>query len=84
MARIDGKLLQGEDFFTDVPSGTIDGSNVTFTLSQVPSDSSGVKVYLNGLIQIPTTNFSITGQTITMVVAPATGQTMLTTYLKEN
>jgi hypothetical protein len=84
MARIDGKLLQGEDLHVESPSGTINGSNVTFTLSETPSHSDGVYVFQDGLMLIPTTDYSVSGTTITMVTAPANGQSLLALFIKEN
>lgn len=48
--RVAASLLPFSDVFVDeeVPSGTVDGSNDTFTLAYVPSPSSSLKVYLNG------------------------------------
>jgi hypothetical protein len=62
----------------EVPTGSIDGSNVTFGLGHPPSGS--LHLYLNGLRQIPTTQYSVTGPTITMVTAPTPGSTLLADY----
>lgn len=81
--QIDGKFLQ-PDWVHEQPAGTINGSNTVFTLANVPSDSVWVNVYLDGLLQTLTTDYTISGQTITFVTAPAVGQLPRVTYLKEN
>lgn len=54
----------------ETPSGTINGSNDTFTLAAAPSGGRLV-LFLNGVFQKPTTDYTLSGNTITMVVAPA-------------
>jgi len=63
----------------EVPSGTINGSNVTFTLAAPPS-AAGISLFQNGLLLKPTTDYSLSTATITMVAAPLTGDTLLANY----
>jgi len=63
-----------------VPGGTVDGLNVTFTLPDSPSPSTSLHLFWNGLRQTPTTDYSLAGNTITMVLAPAVGSTPLADY----
>jgi hypothetical protein len=49
-----------------------DGSDTTFTLSNSASTNT-VFVSLNGVVQVPTTDFSVSGTTLTFTTAPATG-----------
>jgi len=67
--------------FNEVPSGTIDGANVTFTLANTPTTGT-VQLFKNGLLLIPTTDYSVSGNTITFVVAPPGGSTLLCHYMK--
>lgn len=69
-----GSFADGE-----VPSGAINGSNVTFTLANTPTAGS-VKVYLNGIRLKATSDYTISGATITMTYAPDTGSTLLADY----
>jgi hypothetical protein len=81
MSLIDAQSLKR--FWTDeTPSGAIDGSNTVFTLSSTPLEGEAVDVYLDGLKQIPGEDYSISGVTITFVVAPAAGQTLKVDYIK--
>ena len=63
----------------ETPSGTMNGSNVTFTLSHTPLANS-LTLYLNGVEQISGTNYSIVGSTITYTVAPKATDLMLAQY----
>ncbi len=49
-------------------SGTIDGSNVTFTIGVSPG--SDILLFLARQPQMPTTDFTLSGSTITYAVAP--------------
>lgn len=49
-----------------------DGSTVAFTLSS-SSTTAGTLVMVNGVVQIPTTAYSVTGTTLTFTEAPASG-----------
>lgn len=49
-------------------SGTIDGSNVTFTIPVSPA--SGIILVLARQMQMDTIDYSVTGSTITMTYAP--------------
>jgi len=53
----------------ETPSGTINGSNTSFTLANTPITGS-VHLYKNGQLLSPTTDYTISGSTITMVIAP--------------
>lgn len=67
----------------EVPSGTVNGSNVTFTLTYTPITNS-VSVYLDGFIQTVggENDYTISTATITFTTAPAKGQTVTVSYIK--
>lgn len=67
----------------ETPSGTINGSNPTFTLAATPVAGS-VRLYRNGLRLKATVNFTISGSTITMLSGniPETDDWLLADYLK--
>ena len=52
-------------FTTDAFTGT--GSATTFTLSKAPFSEDGLIVVINNVIQSPTTNFTVSGTTLTIV-----------------
>jgi len=53
--------------------GVSNGANVTFTISEIPTSADAFALYENGVLQRETTHYTRVSQTITMVVAPATG-----------
>jgi hypothetical protein len=64
-----------QGFTTDTFSG--DGSATTFTLSKEPFSEDTLIVVINNVIQQPTTNFTVSGTTLTIVgTAVATGNTI--------
>jgi hypothetical protein len=71
-----------EGWTQETPSGTINGSNKVFTLANTPDDSANVAVHVDGLFQRTTTDYTISGTTITFVTAPALGQDVFVLYCK--
>jgi hypothetical protein len=66
----------------ETPSGTVNGSNVTFTLANTPV-SGTEQVYLNGLLQEPGAgnDYTISGATITYLTAPLSGDRIRVSYI---
>ncbi len=63
--------------FNETPSGSIDGSNVTFTLANTPINSS-LQLFLNGqkLKAGAGNDYTISGDTITLASAPVSGEVL--------
>lgn len=59
-----------------------DGSTTAFNLSHTPVSQNALYVYLNGLKQIVTIDFTLSGLQVTFTVAPATGQKIEFNYIK--
>jgi hypothetical protein len=68
--------------YAEVPSGSINGSNVTFTLAHTPNPSAGLDCRLNGLGQRVggSDDFTLATATITYNAAPLTGDTLVCWY----
>lgn len=64
---------------SEVPSGTVNGSNVTFTLAATPAAGS-LHLYQNGVRLKATDDYSLATATITFVTAPLTGDKLLADY----
>lgn len=62
------------------PSGTCNGSNTAFTLSQTPVASASVLLFQNGIALIQGTHYTISGKNITMTSAPQSTQTLYARY----
>lgn len=61
------------------PSGTVDGVNKTFTLADVPAPGTQ-KLYQNSTRLFVGIDYAISGLTITMTVAPITGDVLRCDY----
>lgn len=55
----------------ETPAGTIDGANVTFTLTQSPDPAASLELYLNRVLMVVGTDFTLAGDTITFTGAGA-------------
>lgn len=64
----------------ETPAGAVDSVNTVFTLSQTPVANS-LQVFVNGLRQNLTEDYSRVGPTLTFVVAPTTGQEVRASYI---
>jgi hypothetical protein len=66
----------------DSPSGIVDGSNTSFTLSAVPDPAPSLAVYRNGMLQKTGQDYTLAGSTIQFVAAaaPQPGDTLLASY----
>lgn len=65
----------------ETPSGTINSSNTSFTLANTPIAGTET-IYLNWLEQNVTTDYTISGSTITYVTAPVTWDVLRVSYIK--
>lgn len=68
----------------EIPSGTINGINVTFTLANTPSPAGSLQLFLNGSLQEDGgvgNDFSLSGDTITFNSAPLAGSSLIAYYM---
>lgn len=78
-------------FRIEVPTGTVDGAvsgvvttgNTTFTLSYAPRSTqiNNLAIFLNGLLQTPNVDYTISGVTVTFASAPLVGDKLLAVYV---
>lgn len=64
----------------ETPTGTVNGSNTDFTLANIPSPTSSLKVFVNGQRMRITEDYTFSGTTITFLIAPPTGSIILVDY----
>ena len=71
----------GTAVVNEVPSGTVDGLNVTFTLANTPN-SGTLQLYLNGSLQHvgAANDYTLSDATITFNIPPNNGATILASY----
>lgn len=61
------------NFFISTFSEAFDGSRTQFTLSNAPTNVQQILLSLNGVVQKPGTAFTLSGSTVTLASAPASG-----------
>lgn len=69
----------GATYFKEIPSGSINSSNTSFSITHTPA-SNTFSVFRNGVMQVPSVDYTISGTTITYLYAPSTGDTLYTIY----
>jgi hypothetical protein len=74
--------IQRTTWVHEVPTGTVNGVNATFTLSQTPNPTTSVMLIVDGLEMKQGTHYTLSGTTITFVTAyiPVTGQYIFAHY----
>jgi hypothetical protein len=66
-----GNQIRSVPFIVDVHDGN--ASTTTFSLSRYPASTASIAVFINGLYQQPTANYTISGVDIVFTSAPPTG-----------
>ena len=64
----------------ETPGGSVNGSNVTFTLAHTPSPAASLRLYIDGVHQTQGTDYTLSTATITMTNAPSTGDIIRAFY----
>lgn len=62
----------------EIPTGSINGVNMVFTLAHTPIDQ--IMLYLNGQYMTPDEDYTISGVTTTMASAPIVGDKIIVNY----
>lgn len=65
----------------EVPTGTLNGVNQTFSLSFTPKPDASLLLFINGIAETPVTEYTISGGVITYINAPAATDRMMAWYL---
>ena len=65
--------------YNEVPSGTVNSSNDTFTLANTP-ETNTLQLFRNGVLQKETEDYTLSTATITFVTPPTTGSILLASY----
>ena len=70
------KMAAGTFWVEETPTGALNGSNTSFTLSDSPNPVSSAELEINGQTVVYTDDFTISGSTLTTVYAYPTGTVM--------
>ncbi|MHA1400045.1 MAG: hypothetical protein ACTSQE_06835 [Candidatus Heimdallarchaeaceae archaeon] len=73
-----GRTFQFAD--AEIPTGTVDGSNKTFTIANTPDPVTSLAVYVNTTRKTLTEDYTLSGATITMTSAPRSGAVIRCDY----
>ncbi|MBV8845232.1 MAG: hypothetical protein JO307_20695 [Bryobacterales bacterium] len=70
----------------EIPSGTVNGVNTTFTLMYAPSPAASLELFLNGLLMEAGSDYQLSGNTIMFFVGslPQPGDLVLASYRYAN
>lgn len=72
-----------DDSYYKINTGTGDGSSVAFALSNEPIGVGSLFVFLDGVLQDLTVDYSLSGSTVTFITAPALGQKVTFRYIRK-
>ena len=76
-----GSILSGNFADDEIPSGSVNGSNTTFTLAHTPSPSSSLMWFANGQKLEPGgADYTLATATVTTVTAPPSGTILRASY----
>ncbi len=64
----------------ETPLGAINGVNRNYTLSFSPQPIATFQLFLNGVLQLPSLNYTLSGTNLSMNIAPTTGSTLYAQY----
>lgn len=83
MALVDGKFIT-KGWVQGTASGTVNGTNDTFTISNVPREPDALVVYVDGIMRTRSVEYTFSGTTITFQTGhiPVTGQTVEVYYFQ--
>lgn len=71
--------------WNEIPSGNVDGTNVTFMLQYTPELNGKVLIFINGVLQErhdSSADYNLAGKTITFTSPPRRESKILVTYAK--
>ena len=76
-------MEDGIFFYHEVPVGTVNGSNKVFTLTATPNPTTSLEVTLNGQEMSVTEDYTLSTDTLTMLIAPPTTSLIKVDYRTE-
>jgi hypothetical protein len=81
--RTTGATVAAANFADDeTPVGTINGTNLVFTLATAPNPATSLRLYRNGIIMAQGGDYTLNGSSITFITAstPRTGDSLAAYY----
>jgi hypothetical protein len=77
-------VFQSLFVWNEVPSGSVNGSNASFSLANIPAPQTALMFFVNGVLQLqgPTADFTLTGSLINLTYPPRVNSNLLASYPK--
>ena len=77
--------MEDGSFFVigEVPTGTVNGTNTDFTLADTPNPTNSLEVTVGGSKMSITEDYTLSGDTLTLITAPPTGIILRVNYRVE-
>lgn len=80
MAGIKGRFLDSGSFSVDTAAGN--SVTTVFALTDTPIAIAALTVTINGLEQIPTVDYNLSGKNVTFTTAPTTDSDIVFQYIR--
>lgn len=77
------RMEDGTFWYTEIPVGSINDSNTAFTLTASPNPATSLEVFLNGACLSVTEDYTLSGDDLTLLIAPPTGSLLKVNYRVE-
>ena len=77
------RMEDGTFWYTEIPVGSIDGSNTAFTLTATPNPTNSLEVFLNGACLSLTEDYTLSGDDLVLLIAPPIGSLLKVNYRVE-
>lgn len=81
--RVSGTVTAVSFADAETPSGSINGTNLVFTLAHAPNAALSLRLYRNGILLLQNTDYTLSGSTITFSdtsKTPRTGDSLVAFY----
>lgn len=83
MSNVDGRFI-AKGWVQESASGSVNGTNPTFTISEAPREPDALMVFVDGLMRVRGTEYTFSGTTITFQSGhiPVTDQVVTVQYFQ--
>jgi len=67
-------------YYIEQPTGSTNASNKTFVTGAAPNPTTSLRVFYNGMLLTPTSDYTLSGSTVTTIFTPASNSVILCVY----
>lgn len=69
-------------FVEETPVGALNGINTALTLSFTPSPAASLNLFLNGVEQVPSTDYTVSGNALAFTIPPKASDLLIAQYTR--